>query len=89
MAFSRRSSAANQLPFRLEPELFALPAKALLAPTDAERAMLTRAVRTPGIADRIALLALPIIALLKPESRERVAFGTALTTSGGASGNGD
>ncbi|TJY42621.1 hypothetical protein E5161_07145 [Cohnella pontilimi] len=79
MAIFRRRAASIMMPYRLDPELSALPAKALLTPEAAEQALLNEALRSQSLSERIAMLALPVAALLKPERRETVPFGVIMT----------
>lgn len=60
----------------LNPALLALPARALLAPTTAEQAVIDQAGLPAEITAAITAVAVPAASALRPEYRETVAVGT-------------
>jgi hypothetical protein len=80
-AVAELRQAAAELPslLSLKPEPLALSARALLAPTAPEAALLAELITSLGLSNRIATTAVPIAFALRPEQRERVTVGTLLT----------
>jgi hypothetical protein len=77
-AVLRQTNGANLSAVPVEPEVMALPGRALLAPTPAEAAILARLVGSPGTSDLVTLLAVPVAFALKTDRRETVKVGTLL-----------
>lgn len=82
MARLRRTAAASLGSFALEPDVMALPARALLDPTPEEKELLVREVDTAGLYDHLAVLAVPVASLLAADKRERVSVGVIMGTRG-------
>ncbi|HYG59959.1 MAG TPA: hypothetical protein VD902_17985, partial [Symbiobacteriaceae bacterium] len=62
----------------LDPRLLALPARALMAPTPAELAVMSQVMLTPQVALAMNVAGAPVAVALRPEHRETVTVGTLL-----------
>lgn len=78
MAVNRQIVLEDPPLYIQDPEAFALPARALLAPTPEEAELLDRFVPSPQVHAQVTLLALPLTTALKPARREQVTLGTLL-----------
>lgn len=77
-AVLRQANRGNLGAVPLDPDVLALPGRALLAPSPAEAAILARLVNSPGTADLVTLVAVPVAFALKADCRETVKVGTLL-----------
>lgn len=74
----RQGAAADLAATWVDPRLLALPARALLAPTEAERIVLSHVMLPPAVASAVRIMGQPVAIALRPESREQVRVGTLL-----------
>lgn len=77
----RRSVAPLVVP--VDPEMLALPASALLAPTPGEQLVLDRVMTRPEIQLQVAALGLPLVVYLRPPQRAVVRLGHLLARGRG------
>jgi hypothetical protein len=78
MAVSRQIVLEDAPRYGHDPDAFALPARALLAPTMEEAEVLDRFIPSPEVHAQVTLLAVPVTTALKPARREQVTIGSLL-----------
>ncbi|MFZ5824100.1 MAG: hypothetical protein ACOY94_07220 [Bacillota bacterium] len=78
MAVARQTGLELAPQYLQDPVAFALPGRALLAPTPDESEILSRFITSVEAHAQIAMLALPVVTALKPPRREQVTLGTLL-----------